>query len=159
MQGFAYLATAIMHLLNQNMAQYTAPLTRLIKVNFISLRSKEIFTYFPEKITTFELSKTMNIRLPKITFQTALIIIVFILGIDQASKIYIKLNYPLSIYGQKAIVDWDFLSCYSLKTRGWLGAQKLTIFSPFLSEDVAKLLLTLFRLAAIVYLGFGCIHS
>lgn len=96
----------------------------------------------------------MNIRLPKITFQTALIIIVFILGIDQASKIYIKLNYPLSIYGQKAIVDWDFFKLLFIENKGMAWGTKINDILPFLSEDVAKLLLTLFRLAAIVYLGF-----
>ena len=73
----------------------------------------------------------MNIRLPKITFQTALIIIVLILGIDQASKIYIKLNYPLSFYGQKAIVDWGFFKLLFIENKGWPGEQKSTIFSPF----------------------------
>ena len=96
----------------------------------------------------------MNIRLPKITFQTALIIILLILGIDQASKIYIKLNYPLSIYGQKAIVDWGFFKLLFIENKGMAWGTKINDILPFLSEDVAKLLLTLFRLVAIGYLGF-----
>ena len=96
----------------------------------------------------------MNIRLPKITFQTALIIILLILGIDQASKIYIKLNYPLSIYGHKAIVDWGFFKLLFIENKGMAWGTKINDILPFLSEDVAKLLLTLFRLVAIGYMGF-----
>ena len=96
----------------------------------------------------------MNIRLPKITFQTALIIILLILGIDQASKIYIKLNYPLSIYGLKAIVDWGFFKLLFIENKGMACGTKINDILPFLSEDVAKLLLTLFRLVAIGYMGF-----
>ena len=96
----------------------------------------------------------MNIRLPKITFHTALIVILLILGIDQASKIYIKLNYPLSIYGQKAIVDWDFFKLLFIENKGMAWGTKINDILPFLSEDVGKLLLTLFRLIAIGYLGF-----
>ena len=96
----------------------------------------------------------MNIRLPKITFQTALIIILLILGIDQASKIYIKLNYPLSIYGLKAIVDWGFFKLLFIENKGMAWGTKINDILPFLSEDVAKLLLTLFRLVAIGYMGF-----
>jgi signal peptidase II len=96
----------------------------------------------------------MNIKLPKITFHTALIVILLILGIDQASKIYIKLNYPLSIYGQKAIVDWDFFKLLFIENKGMAWGTKINDILPFLSEDVGKLLLTLFRLIAIGYLGF-----
>lgn len=96
----------------------------------------------------------MSIRLPKITFQTALIIILLILGIDQASKIFIKLNYPLSIYGHKAIVDWGFFKLLFIENKGMAWGTKINDILPFLSEDVAKLLLTLFRLVAIGYMGF-----
>ncbi|MGB1449036.1 MAG: lipoprotein signal peptidase [Flavobacteriaceae bacterium] len=96
----------------------------------------------------------MKIQFPKITFQTALLIIVLVLGIDQASKIYIKLNYPLSLYGQKAIVDWGFFKLLFIENKGMAWGTKINDILPFLSEDVAKLLLTLFRLVAISYLGY-----
>jgi signal peptidase II len=96
----------------------------------------------------------MKTTLPKITIQTALLIIFLILGIDQASKIYIKLHYPLSIYGQKAIVDWGFFKLLFIENKGMAWGTKINDILPFLSEDVAKLLLTLFRLVAIGYLGF-----
>ena len=96
----------------------------------------------------------MKIQFPKITFQTALLIILLVLGIDQASKIYIKLNYPLSLYGQKAIVDWGFFKLLFIENKGMAWGTKINDILPFLSEDVAKLLLTLFRLVAISYLGY-----
>ena len=77
-----------------------------------------------------------------------------VLGVDQASKFYIKLNYPLSVYGQAAIVDWGFFKLLFIENKGMAWGTKINDILPFLSEDVAKLMLTLFRLVAIGYLGF-----
>ena len=96
----------------------------------------------------------MKIRFPHITLQSAALIILLILGVDQASKFYIKLNYPLSVYGQAAIVDWGFFKLLFIENKGMAWGTKINEMFPFLSEDVAKLLLTLFRLVAIGYLGF-----
>ena len=73
----------------------------------------------------------MKIRFPHITLQSAALIILLVLGVDQASKFYIKLNYPLSVYGQAAIVDWGFLNSFLSKTRAWPGGPRSTIFFPF----------------------------
>ena len=96
----------------------------------------------------------MKTRLPNITLQSAALIILLVLGIDQASKFYIKLNYPLSVYGQGAIVDWGFFKLLFIENKGMAWGTKINDILPFLSEDVAKLLLTLFRLVAISYLGY-----
>ena len=96
----------------------------------------------------------MKIRFPHITLQSAALIILLVLGIDQASKFYIKLNYPLSVYGQAAIVDWGFFILLFIENKGMAWGTKINDILPFLSEDVAKLMLTLFRLVAIGYLGF-----
>ena len=96
----------------------------------------------------------MKIRFPHITLQSAALIILLVLGVDQASKFYIKLNYPLSVYGQAAIVDWGFFKLLFIENKGMAWGTKINDILPFLSEDVAKLLLTLFRLVAIGYLGF-----
>ena len=95
----------------------------------------------------------MKIRFPHITLQSAALIILLVLGVDQASKFYIKLNYPLSVYGQAAIVDWGFFKLLFIENKGMAWGTKINDILPFLSEDVAKLLLTLFRLVAIGYLG------
>ena len=100
----------------------------------------------------------MKIRFPNITFQSAALIILLVLGVDQASKFYIKLNYPLSVYGQGAIVDWGFFKLLFIENKGMAWGTKINDILPFLSEDIAKLLLTLFRLVAISYLGYW-LHS
>ena len=91
--------------------------------------------------------------MPKISLQSAIVIILLILGLDQISKFYIKLNYPLSIYGQEAIVDWGFFKLLFIENKGMAWGTKINDIFPFLSEDVAKLFLTIFRLIAICYLG------
>ena len=96
----------------------------------------------------------MNFKLPKITLQSALFLILLLVGVDQATKLYIKLNYSLSVYGQPAIVDWGFFKILFIENKGMSWVTKINDIIPFLDEDVAKLLLTLFRLVAIGFLGF-----
>ena len=96
----------------------------------------------------------MKIRFPNITIQSAAFLILLILGIDQASKFYIKLNYPLSVFGEPAIVDWGFFKLLFIENKGMAWGTKINDLLPFLSEDIAKLLLTFFRLIAIGYLGY-----
>lgn len=101
----------------------------------------------------------MNIRFPKINLYRGLLLIVILLLIDQGSKFYIKLNYPLSIYGQDAIVDWGFFKLLFIENKGMAWGTKINDILPFLAEDTAKLLLTLFRLVAIGFLGYWLYNS
>lgn len=96
----------------------------------------------------------MKFKLPKITLQSALFLILLLVGVDQATKLYIKLNYSLSVYGQPAIVDWGVFKLLFIENKGMAWGTKINDIIPFLDEDVAKLLLTLFRLVAIGFLGF-----
>lgn len=89
----------------------------------------------------------------KVNHKTAILIIFFVLFLDQASKIYIKLHYPLSMYGEPAIVDWGFFKLLMIENKGMAWGTKINDIIPFLDEDFAKLLLTLFRLFAIGFLG------
>lgn len=77
-----------------------------------------------------------------------------ILLLDQGTKIYIKLNYPLSGYGVAPIVDWGFFKLLFVENKGMAMGTKLNDFLPFISEDTAKLFLTLFRIVAIFGLGY-----
>ncbi len=77
-----------------------------------------------------------------------------ILLLDQGTKIYIKLNYPLSGYGVPPIVDWGFFKLLFVENKGMAMGTKLNDFLPFISEDTAKLILTLFRIVAIFGLGY-----
>jgi len=83
----------------------------------------------------------------------ALILIILVLVIDQVSKMYIKLNFPLSVYGGNAIVDWGFFKILFIENKGMAWGTKINDIVPFISEEVGKLILTLFRLVAIAFLG------
>lgn len=81
-------------------------------------------------------------------------IIISVLLTDQFSKFYIKLNYPLSGYGVPPIVDWGFFKLLFVENKGMAMGTKFNDILPFIKEDTAKLFLTLFRLVAIVGLGY-----
>jgi signal peptidase II len=83
----------------------------------------------------------------------ALILIILVLVIDQVSKMYIKLNFPLSVYGGNAIVDWGVFKVLFIENKGMAWGTKINDIVPFISEEVGKLILTLFRLVAIPFLG------
>ncbi len=89
----------------------------------------------------------------EVNHKTAILIIFFVLFLDQASKIYIKLHYPLSMYGEPAIVDWGFFKLLMIENKGMAWGTKISDILPFISEEIGKLILTLFRLAAITFLG------
>jgi signal peptidase II len=83
----------------------------------------------------------------------SLILIILVLVIDQVSKMYIKLNFPLSVYGGNAIVDWGVFKVLFIENKGMAWGTKINDIVPFISEEVGKLILTLFRLVAIAFLG------
>ena len=85
---------------------------------------------------------------------TAFLLVLVLLVIDQWIKISIKLNYPLTLYGQDAIVDWGFFKLLFVENKGMAMGTRLDTIFPFLSESTAKLLLTGFRLVAICGLGY-----
>jgi len=85
---------------------------------------------------------------------SGILIICVILVIDQVSKIYIKLNYPITIYSNEAIIDWGFFKLLFVENKGMAMGAKLNDIIPFLPEKTSKLLLTLFRLIAIVGIGY-----
>lgn len=93
--------------------------------------------------------KVSNINLP-----TAIVIILCLLLLDQAFKFFIKLNYPLSLYGNGAIIDWGFFKLLFVENKGMAMGTKLNDFLPFFSDKTAKLVLTVFRLLAIVGIGY-----
>jgi signal peptidase II len=93
--------------------------------------------------------KPSNINLPK-----AVVIILCLLLMDQASKFFIKMNYPLSLYGNSAIIDWGFFKLLFVENKGMAMGTKLNDILPFLSEKTAKLVLTVFRLVAIIGIGY-----
>ena len=89
----------------------------------------------------------------------ALGIILITLLLDQGTKFYIKLNYPLSGYGVPPILDWGFFKLLFVENKGMAMGTKLNDFIPFISEDTGKLILSLFRLVAIFGLGYWLLDS
>ena len=96
----------------------------------------------------------MKFNASNINLSTALVIILCLLLMDQTSKFFIKLNYPLSQYGNSAIVDWGFFKLLFVENKGMAMGTKLNDVLPFLSDKAAKLVLTVFRLLAIVGIGY-----
>ena len=96
----------------------------------------------------------MKLKLSNINLKTAIFIVIAILFIDQASKFYIKLNFELSSYKSNAIVDWGFFKLLFVENKGMAMGAKLNDFLPFIDDKTAKLFLTVFRLFAIVGIGY-----
>ena len=96
----------------------------------------------------------MKFKASNINLTTAIVIILGLLIIDQASKFFIKLNYPISLYGNGAIIDWSFFKILFVENKGMAMGAKLNDFFPFLSDKTAKLILTIFRLVAILGIGY-----
>ena len=74
--------------------------------------------------------------------------------IDQASNLDIKLTFKLARYGADAIVDCGFFKLLFVENKGRAMGAKLNDFLPFFSDKIAKLVLTIFRLFAIVGIGY-----
>ena len=96
----------------------------------------------------------MDCKLKNITPRASIFLIVALVLIDQATKIYIKLNYPLNLYGTSPIIDWGFFKLLFVENQGMAMGAKLSDLIPFLSENLSKLLLTIIRLVAICAIGY-----
>ena len=90
----------------------------------------------------------------KISLKTCLLIVSGILILDQVLKVYIKLNYSLTFYGEQAIIDWGWFKLLFIENRGMAWGAKLNDFLPFIDDKSAKLILTLFRIVAIGFIFY-----
>ncbi|MGB0254834.1 MAG: lipoprotein signal peptidase [Flavobacteriaceae bacterium] len=86
-------------------------------------------------------------------------IICAVLIVDQALKMYIKLNYSLTFYGSNAIVDWGWFRLLFVENKGMAWGARLNDILPFISDNTAKLLLSIFRLLAISAIGYWLVRS
>jgi len=96
----------------------------------------------------------LKVRFSNINLTTAIAIVFCLLLMDQAFKFFIKLNYPLSLYGNRAIIDWGFFKLLFVENKGMAMGTKLNDILPFFSDKMAKLVLTIFRMIAIVGIGY-----
>ena len=88
------------------------------------------------------------------SLKKSLLILILILVLDQVSKIYIKLNFPLTLYGQAALVDWGWFKILFVENKGMAWGAKINDFIPFISERTGKLMLTSFRVFAVPIIFF-----
>ena len=83
------------------------------------------------------------------SLKKCILLLTIILIIDQVSKVYIKLNFPLTLYGQAALVDWGWFKILFVENKGMAWGTKINDFIPFISERTGKLMLTSFRIFAV----------
>ena len=86
-------------------------------------------------------------------------IILAVLVADQALKVFIKLNYSLTYYVNGPIVDWGWFRLLFVENKGMAWGASLNDFIPILSEDTAKLLLSIFRLVAVSVIGIWLLRA
>ncbi len=89
------------------------------------------------------------------SLKKASIIIILILLLDQISKIYIKTHFML----QEDISVFNWFQILFVENNGMAWGAKLSDFIPFISDRTAKLILTLFRLGAIVGIGYWLVKT
>ena len=92
--------------------------------------------------------------LKNIDAKKSIIFILSLIFLDQFVKIYIKLNYPLTAYGEPPIIDLGFFKLLFIENKGMAMGAKLNNFIPFLDDNTAKLILTIFRIFACIGIGF-----
>ena len=96
----------------------------------------------------------MNYLLKNIDAKKSVIFILLLIFLDQFVKIYIKLNYPLTTYGESPIIDLGFFKLLFIENKGMAMGAKLNHLIPFLDDNTAKLILTIFRIFACIGIGF-----
>ena len=89
------------------------------------------------------------------SLKRASIIIILILIVDQISKIYIKTHFVL---GEDVRV-FSWFQILFIENNGMAWGAKLSDFLSFISDRTGKLILTLFRLAAIIGIGYWLINT
>lgn len=83
------------------------------------------------------------------------LLIVTILLVDQISKIYIKTHFSLT----EDVEVFSWFRIYFVENDGMAWGTKLSDLLPFISDRTAKLSLTVFRLVAIVGIGYWLVAS
>ena len=93
-------------------------------------------------------------RIKKLNISKYFLIVFGIILADQILKVYIKLNYSLTFYGDSAILDYGWFRLLFIENRGMAWGAKLNDFIPFIDDKFAKLFLTLFRIIAIGFIFY-----
>ena len=89
------------------------------------------------------------------TLKKASLIIIAILLVDQISKTYIKTHFALG----ESIRVFSWFQVLFVENDGMAWGAKLSDFVSFISDRSAKVILTIFRLVAIVGIGYWLLRS
>lgn len=89
------------------------------------------------------------------SLKKASIIIILILLVDQVSKIYIKTHFVLG----EDVKVFSWFQILFIENNGMAWGAKLSDFMSFISDRAAKLILTVFRLGAIVGIGYWLVNT
>ncbi|HLT53334.1 MAG TPA: lipoprotein signal peptidase [Flavobacteriaceae bacterium] len=84
------------------------------------------------------------------SLKKSILLILTILLVDQISKIYIKTHFSLT----EDVEVFSWFRIYFVENDGMAWGTKLSDLLPFISDRTAKLSLTVFRLVAIVGIGY-----
>ena len=107
------------------------------------------------KLKTFKTKITdLHSLLKNIGTKKSVIFILLLIFLDQFVKIYIKLNYSITAYGQPPIIDLGFFKLLFIENKGMAMGARLNNIIPYLDDNTAKLILTFFRIFACIGLGF-----
>ncbi|WGD36006.1 lipoprotein signal peptidase [Olleya sp. YS] len=85
----------------------------------------------------------------------ASLLIIIILLIDQISKIYVKTHFVL---GEDFTV-FNWFKIYFIENNGMAWGTKLSDILPFMTDRTAKLSLTIFRILAIIGIGYWLVSA
>lgn len=89
------------------------------------------------------------------SLKKSIFIIVLVLLVDQISKIYVKTNFVLGEYVE--VFSW--FKILFVENEGAAWGTKLSDIFPFVSDEIAKLSLTVFRIFAICGIGYWLYDS
>ena len=107
------------------------------------------------RLKTFKTKITaLHSLLKNIDTKKSVIFILLLIFLDQFVKIYIKLNYSITAYGQPPIIDLGFFKLLFIENKGMAMGARLNNIIPYLDDNTAKLILTFFRIFACIGLGF-----
>lgn len=89
------------------------------------------------------------------TLKKAFFLIIAILLVDQISKIYIKTHFELN----ESYEVFSWFKIFFVENEGMAWGTRISDFLPFVSEKIAKISLTIFRIVALVGIGFWLYNS
>lgn len=89
------------------------------------------------------------------SLKKATLLIVIILLIDQISKFYIKTHLVLN----ESTLDYSWFKIIFVENEGMAWGTKMSDFISFISDRTAKLILTLFRIVAVIFISYWLVSS